>query len=363
MNARRPGVALVALTIGLLLGPAGAAMADGALPPPPSGSGDGGSTSSTSPTVTQSYDSPSTDSAPAVHCTVYANGAGMGSYCATLTGGGAAQTLRERFAKQEFQRCRYRDVPPTWLVRPNDNPSQGRYMVQICIEGVDWDTVSGGSNRNININVVWVPFSQDVADVHNPVNDYIWGLFSGDAQLPVPMIVTQPATPVVGEPTYFTMRWVNPATRDLVAKGPYADDPQGGPYQEVHLPNGIVMTARGDGITVDPNQTDMSPVDCAPGTPYDPQAGPGDQPAGACSIDFPRSSASAARLEDPSDPMPDRVRTNDSYYLAITVHWDIKYGRGTADNTLGNGFDMVIHQELPVWEVQAPNQPPAVAIH
>ncbi|HWU24044.1 MAG TPA: hypothetical protein VN088_21090 [Nocardioides sp.] len=316
----------------------------------------------TTPTYTTSYDSPASDSQPAVHCTVYANGTGMGSYCASLSGGGVAQTLRERFSGLAFQRCRYRPVPSTWLVRPNPDPEHGRYLVQICLDGIDWDSVTGGPHRQVDIGVAWVPYTQDVGDVDNAVNDFLWGLVSGDAQLPVPMLVTHPATPVVGEPTYFTMRWVNPATREVVAKGPYAGSAEGGPFQEVELGNGIVMTAQGTGITVDPNQVDMTPVHCGPGTPYDLNASV--QPDGACSIAFSRSSASAAALQNPEDPMPSGVRDDDSYYLAITVHWNIRYGRGSATNTLGDGFDMVVHQELPVWEVQAPNQqPPQVSIH
>ncbi|HJQ04940.1 MAG TPA: hypothetical protein VJ872_05825, partial [Nocardioides sp.] len=151
------------------------------------------------PTYTTSYDSPATTSEPAVHCTVYANGTGMGSYCASLAGGGVAQTLRERFGGLPFQRCRYREVPSTWLVRPNPDPEHGRYMVQICLGGIDWDTVTGGPNRQVDIDVVWVPNTQDVNDEHNAVDDFMWGLVSGDAQLPVPMLITHPATPVVGE--------------------------------------------------------------------------------------------------------------------------------------------------------------------
>ncbi|GAB4011422.1 hypothetical protein [Nocardioides ultimimeridianus] len=330
----------------------------GYTPPAPSDSVPSSHTPSS--TVTTAFDSPSSDGQPAVHCTVYANGTGMGSYCASMFGG-TAQTLRERFHGQAYQRCRYRPVPSTWLVRPNPDPEHGRYMVQICLDGIDWDTVSGGPNRQIDINVVWVPFTQKVDDVPNPVNDYLWGLMSGDAQLPVPMLVTHPSTPVVGEPTYFTMRWVNPVTREVVDKGQYAGDPMGGPYQRVELANGVVMTAQGTGIEVDPNQIDMKPVHCAPDTPYDPNAA--QQAEGACSIAFSRSSASAVALQNPDDPMPGSAQHDESYYLAITVHWDVKYGRGAATNTLGNGFDMVVHQELPVWEVQAPNQPPQVSIH
>lgn len=355
---RRILVTFVAATA-LTAVPVAAAYADGNY----GGSASTSSSSHTSTsTYTTSYDSPATGGEPAVHCTVYANGTGMGSYCASLTGGGFAQTLRERFGGLPYQRCRYREVPSTWLVRPNPDPEHGRYMVQVCLDGIDWDTVTGGPNRQIDINVVWVPNTQDVSDVHNAANDFIWGLVSGDAQLPVPMLVTHPATPVVGEPTYFTMRWVNPATREVVAKGPYAGSGAGGPYQRVALGNGIVMTAQGTGITVDPNQVDMSPVHCSADTPYDPNAS--SQPAGACSIAFSRSSASAARMQNPDDPMPGDVRDDESYYVAITVHWDVKYGRGAATNTLGDGFDMVVHQELPVWEVQAPNQqPPQVSIH
>jgi hypothetical protein len=51
----------------------------------------------------------------------------------------------------------------------------------------------------------------------------------------------------------------------------------------------------------------------------------------------------------------------DAFYADVTVEWRVTYGNGADDmRTLGKGFTMRIRQVVPVQEVQAPNQPPAV---
>ena len=167
-------------------------------------------------------------------CSVYANGAGMGSYCVSGDSG-TVQTLRERFGKQTFQRCRYSAVPKTLPTPYDDHDGQGRYMVMTCIDNVDFDTYDGGPHRTVSVNVVWVPDGTDVSDHHNGITDFIWkDVEAGSAQLPVPFLRTRPnSTPVVGYPTYFTFRWVDPTDKSVVAEGPYAGQADGGPYKQI----------------------------------------------------------------------------------------------------------------------------------
>ncbi len=84
---------------------------------------------------------------------------------------------------------------------------------------------------------------------------------------------------------------------------------------------------------------------------------PKNQPANACSITFRRSSASARKYA--TKPIPANIK--DAFYADVTVTWEVTYGQvGGAARNLGNGFVMRMRQVLPVQEVQAPNQPPAV---
>ena len=100
------------------------------------GSGEGDSTG----TVRQNY------SGGGQSCSVYANGTGMGSYCFTVNGT-ALKSLRERFTGQVFQQCRYRPIPEGMPAPFNAHPADGHYMLQICLQNIDFDTFSGGRGR------------------------------------------------------------------------------------------------------------------------------------------------------------------------------------------------------------------------
>lgn len=330
---------------------------------PGGGSGDPGGESS--PTVTeQTYvppsaptpSNPTAPTSPPMACSVYANGGGMGSYCVTLGASGVSQTLRERFGTQSLQRCRYSEPPAGYPVPFNANPGQGRYMLMSCLENIDFDTYDGGTDRGLSLSLVWVPAGTDTSDHHNGITDFLWDQVHEDAQLPVPVMRTRPnQTPIVGYPTYFTFEWLDPGTKQVVAQGPYAGKAMGGPFKQIHT-NGLVMQAQATKITVDPNQKGIRSVTCDPSTPYVEGAAPADQPAGACSITFPRSSASARKYA--TEPIPANV--DDAFNVSVTVDWKVTYGPSGRENQLGQGFTMRLHQVLPVQEVQTPNQPPTV---
>jgi hypothetical protein len=295
---------------------------------------------------------------PTKSCSVYANGGGMGMSCVTVGGAGASKSLRERFGDQKLQRCRYSEIPSTIQTPENLRPAEGRYMLMSCLGNIDFDTYSGGRERTLELSVVFVRNGTDIADRHNGITDFLWDQFSDgqQKQLPVPFMRTRPnTTPIVGVPTYFTFRWLDPITKAVVAEGPYADKADGGPFRQLDLGD-VVMQARATSVTIDPNQQGIPPVKCTPSTPYREGVTPKNQRPDACSITFPRSSASARKLA--TKPIPDNV--DDAFYADVTVSWQVTYGDGATMNDLGTGFTMRIRQVVPVQEVQAPNQPPAV---
>lgn len=290
-------------------------------------------------------------------CSVYANGTGMGSYC--VSGGSAVKSLRERFGSQTFQQCRYREIPDGVPIPFNSRPDEGRYMMQICLQNINFDTFSGGRNRLIKVDVVFVPNGTDIEDNNNGLNTFLWDSIENSQQLPVPFLYPRPnITPIVGVPTFFTFRWLDPADRTVVRDqaGPYADKPNGGPFKRITTANGLVMEAEATEITIDPRQRGIPKTVCRPGSPYNDGAGPNNQPAGACEMLFKWSSA-AARAQS-TVPIPSQVQ--DAFYGLIEVRWRIRYGTPGDMQDLGTGFTMRITQAIPVQEVQAPNQPPAV---
>ncbi|MEJ7634968.1 hypothetical protein [Aeromicrobium sp.] len=297
-----------------------------------------------------------TYTAPTKSCSVYANGGGMGMYCVSLLGGDT-KTLRERFGKQNLQTCRYSEIPKAIQTPFNANPGEGRYMIMTCLGNIDFDTYAGGPDRTVDVQIVFVPDGTDTEDRHNGITDFLWESFGNSStQMPVPFMRTRPnITPLVGIPTFFTFRWIDPIDKNVVAKGPYAGSADGGPYQEV-TEQGVTMRARATEIRIDANQRGIPAVTCDPTTPYTVGAKPSAQPAGACKITFPRSSASARKYA--TDGIPSNLK--DAFYADVEVTWEVTYGEDGSMSDLGDGFTMRLKQVLPVQEVQAPNQPPAV---
>lgn len=289
-------------------------------------------------------------------CSVYANGGGMGMYCTTY-GGGATKSLREKYGDQKLQQCRYSELPPTVEAPYNANPDEGRYMLMTCLDNIDFDTYNGGRDRTLSLSIVFVPFGTDIADRHNGITDFLWNNAGDNKPMPVPFMVTRPnTTPLVGIPTFFTFRWLDPIRKTVVDEGPYQGTANGGAFRQITAGD-VVMKARATKVVINPRQKGIDPVTCAPDAPYREGALPRNQPADACSIIFPRSSASARKYA--TRPIPAGI--DDAFYADVTVTWDVTYGTDGGDmHTLGDGFTMRMRQVLPVQEVQAPNQPPAV---
>ena len=319
-------------------------------------SGGGSNSDASDGTVRAQYSSG--NGAGAQTCSVYANGTGMGSYC--VSGGvGTLKTLRERFQGLSYQQCRYREIPEGVPVPFNANPDEGRYMLQVCLQNINWNTFSGGTNKVIKVDVVFVPNGTDTSDDENALNTFLWNAVEQTQQLPVPFLHPRPnITPVVGVPTFFTFRWLDPASRTVVRDpaGPYANREVGGPFKRITTPGGMIMEAEATEIRIDMRQRDMQPFTCRPDTPYREGVRASQQPDGACRITFSRSAASAA--EYATVPIPSQYR--DVYFPRIEVEWRVRYGNPGNMQELGDGFTMRIFQQVPVQEIQAPNQPPTV---
>lgn len=318
------------------------------------GGGGGGETTTeqSSGTVRESY------AGGGQVCSVYANGTGMGAYCLGR-GGGNAKSLRERFPNLVLEKCRYRPIPEGMPAPFNANPDAGKFMMQLCLHRIDLDTYSGGANRSVEVAIVWVPNEKDISDDRNPLNEFLWDSVDAKEQLPVPFLVTRPnTTPVVGVPTFFTFRWLDPGTQEVVRdpSGPYTGKDGGGPYKRIQTASGLTMIAEATKVVVDPRQKDIEPVTCDPGTPYAEGRPATAQPADACKLIFKRSSAMSEQFSEVPVPFPFR----ESIYAMVEVHWKVTYGQPGDMHNLGRGFVMRVSQGIRVQEVQAPNQPPIV---
>jgi hypothetical protein len=334
----------------VLTAPAAQAACRPGTPCPPADGGDSGDSGTLSDGTKQaSYQTPTKS------CRVYANGGGMGMSCVTIDGS-AAKSLRERYGDQKLQRCRYSEIPSSIQTPYNPRPAEGRYMLMTCLGNIDFDTYAGGRERTLELSIVFVNNGTDIADRHNGITDFLWKQFDSTAQLPVPFMRARPnTTPIVGVPTFFTFRWLDPLDTSLVAEGPYASRPDGGPFRQI-TKEGVVMRAEATSITIDPQQEGIPPKTCEANTPYLEGVPPSRQPPGTCRITFPRSSASARKYA--TKPIPANV--DDAFYAEVTVRWRVTYGDGNNMDNLGNGFTMRLRQVVPVQEVQAPNQPPTV---
>ena len=282
----------------------------------------------------------------------------MGMSCVTIGGAGASKTLRERYGDQKLQRCRYSDIPASIQAPVNVRKGEGRYMLMTCLEGIDFDTYSGGTNRAMALSIVFVPNGTDIADRHNGITDFLWDQFDDgeQAQMPVPFLRTRPnITPIVGVPTFFTFRWLDPGTKGVVAEGPYAGRGDGGPFKQITTGD-VVMRAEATSITIDPNQQGIAPVTCDPSTPY--VRVRREEPAGGCLLDHVRAVVGlGAQATRPSrSPTTSRTRSTPT---SRSLAGQLRRRRRRHARSRQRLHD-ARPPGVPVQEVQAPNQPPAV---
>lgn len=290
-------------------------------------------------------------------CGVYANSAGMGSYCSSGTGV-ALPPLIERFPGMHFENCRYEDPPPGVDVPVNPSPDEKMWQLRTCLTAINWLTWDGGEDRRVIMDLVLVDRDMDTTYEENALEKFLWD--NRQTMFPIPMLRVEPKTfPVVGAEAYFTFNWLDPEKREPVRdpRGPYANAENGGPYVEHH--NGdVVMRAEAHSMTIDPEVEGMEPKTCTPGrVGYEEDKEPiHTQQQSDCYFTFPRSSAAAPEIST-----ADSYLDGDRYVFRprITVTWDVEYSaEGGGMQPLGDGHEMVVVQSLPVLDTQAVNIPP-----
>ena len=297
-------------------------------------------------------------------CVAYATGSGMGSYCNTAGGGGGpVYDLNQLYPGMAFQPCKY-ETPPSWVNLPIERNNGGDWWWRVCLNGVDLNTPSGGNNKKLSMQLVWLEDSFDTTYEDNALSDLLWQQAAADTQFPVPYARPKPTTsPVVGSRAFFEFGWVDPETNKPMQQGPYANAEYGGPFAE--LKNGAMeMKAEPSNINLDPQQTDMEDVDCGPGNPeYDTSIDANHQleQKSPCFLRFARSSASARQFATADGEIPGPIV--DAYYIKVTVTWDVQHREnGGRWERLGNGegYDMVSYQPLSVLETQGNNILPEI---
>ncbi len=104
-------------------------------------------------------------------------------------------------------------------------------------------------------------------------------------------------------------------------------------------------------VRVNPSVEGMEPVSCTAAASYPRWPAP-------CVVRFEHPSADARARSTVA--IPEDVE--ESFYVTVSVAWEITYGYGSPSERLGDGFRMVVHQALPVQEAQGVNRPPRVDV-
>ncbi len=287
-------------------------------------------------------------------CGYYANNAGMGLYCGGFDGD--VLTLAEQFGGHPgLTVCKVFSVPDG-MSRPDiDRDDDFFWALQGCMEGIDWNTATGGTGIEITMEWYKVPLGETVEEQNTPVADYIWDM--SQENYPMPLVTIEPdQVPRVNADAIFTFDWVD-ATKDgfpVVSEGPFAGDPDGGPYQEIAV-GGDVMRAEATEIVLDPLVDGMRSKECETDPPeYDPDLGPSHEDQNTeCYLKFPSSSAAAEDLTQM--PLPDE---EENYFLVrIEVTWQVQLDLGNdgqSDDDLGV-YQLDTYQQVPVQQVLGNN--------
>ena len=287
-------------------------------------------------------------------CGVYANSAGMGSYCSDGSGSSLPRPLVERFPNwAEFENCRFEDPPPGVDVPPNPAPDEEKWQLRTCLTAIDWFTWNGGGNRRVIMDLVLIDIDTDTSYEDTPLSRFLWDTMQ--TMYPVPMLRVQPKTyPVVGQRAYLTFDWLDTKTREPISEGPYKNDPNGGPFV-MHQRGGITMRARAVEMRIDPQIKGVEPFECTvPKLGYDKSAPPDpDRQPSDCYHVFERSSAAAPEISTAEAHLKG---DHNVFRMEIDITWRVRYGSQSNMNSLGN-YHMLVYQDLPVQDVEAINEP------
>ena len=280
-------------------------------------------------------------------CSYYANNAGMGIYCAGATGNGP--TLAELYGSQEAPLCKVFNVPDG-MDRPHiELDDDFFWALKGCMTGINWNTITGGPNIKVTMEWTKVPETETVQEQNSALADLLWDMAQDN--YPMPLVKIEPVSvPRVNTDAIFTFRWVDATENDLpvVQEGPYADDPDGGPYQEIDA-GAATMRARATGVRLVPLVEGMRPHDCEADPPaYDPNQGDSAAEQGTnCFLKFPSSSSAAEELSTTNLP------EGEEYYflVRIEVTWSvtIEFAGGQPDEHLGD-YQLDTYQQVPVQQ-------------
>ncbi|UYM06684.1 hypothetical protein [Solicola gregarius] len=290
-------------------------------------------------------------------CGVYANQAGMGSYCTSGTGGGTLEPLIDRYPGMKFENCRYEDPPPGVQVPENPSPDEEMWQLRTCLTAINWFEWDGGDDRRIIMDLVLVDKDMDTTYHDTELSDFLWN--SRQTMYPLPMLRVEPKTfPLANQEAYFTFDWFDPESRDTVNEGPYENVDGGGPFVR-HVNRGMVMQARATSMRIDPKIEGMPAKTCSPDPrklAYDESKPPRhEEQRSDCYFVFERSSAAAPEIST-----ADAYLEGDRFVFRpeITVTWEVSYSRrGGGMQPLGGGYDMLVKQDLTVLDGEAVNFP------
>jgi len=288
-------------------------------------------------------------------CAGYANSVGVSLYC----GNGSGQripSLREMFPGVNFNPCKVYPIPAGMKPPRNQTPSEGRWYLQACLSGIEWDEPYGGTDLMVTLTFVYVhndepdPTDPDLSPDEQALSDLLWN--QAQTNYPVPFVTARPThIPRVNVMTWFQFRWLDSENR-AARRGPYADNPDGGPYLELSV-GGVTLRARSVEVRINPEVEGMPTRDCgAVPEPYDQTAEPTPEAQESdCYVTFEHSSAAAEELTqielpplNPDYPVP-------MYVISVEVDWHVEMFRnGQKVEDLGVQT-FTAYQQLPVTEV------------
>ncbi len=280
-------------------------------------------------------------------CSYYANNAGMGIYCGGATGTGP--TLAELYGSQEAPLCKVFRIPDG-MDRPYvERDDNFFWALQGCMDGIQWDTITGGPNIRVTMEWTRVPDDETVEQQNSALADLLWDMAQDN--YPMPLVKIEPvAVPRVNTDAIFTFKWVDATQADLpvVSEGPHQGDPDGAPYQETNA-GAATMRAEASRIRLVPLVEGMHPTECeVDPPPFDPDLGESAQDQNTkCFLRFPSSSAAAEELS--TEKLPD----GEQYFflVRIEVTWTvtIDFAGGGQDDSLGS-YVLESYQQVPVMQ-------------
>lgn len=289
-------------------------------------------------------------------CAGYANSVGVSIYCANgTTGGQPIPPLNQMFPGVDFNPCRVYEVPVG--MKPPRNPKTGgKWYLQACLSGIQWDEAYGGTDLKVTLSFVYIdrsepdPTKPNLSPQEQQLSDLLWS--QAQSNYPVPFVTAWPThIPRVNVPTWFQFRWLDSENK-VAAHGPYGNNADGGPYIELSA-GGVTLRAESQEVRIDPEVKGMETRDCgAVPLPYNHDAEPTAQEQESdCYVTFDHSSAAAEELTQVDLPKLNPDYPVPMYVISIEVDWHVEMYRGdTKIEDLGV-HTFTAYQQIPVTEV------------